>query len=435
MKKILFIATLAAAVLGACTKQAAISAPEPQWYTNQAYFEEKNGMYEEMPIYPTNIVMVGDDYIDRGLWNEFYGDTAVKNRGITYDATEHVRYRIGKIAAQKPAKIFVSVGYNDVLHGTAPESIVAAIDDIFTVIGKLSPATDCYWLNIVGSSSLPAEQVAAIDQVNAEVANLSSRRSFNVIDICSALRPGVDEGRYSWDGGKLLNGTGYEALCSTLDEKVGKPHLNRADEKEYPLEVSDYYRHRASLLRSLPSTEGKIVMLGNSLNNNAPWAELIPLDYVLNRGISGDVIDGVCQRLDELENDNPVKIFLMTGTNDLINEPDIAAVKVWERYEHLLREIRRMYPGTILYVQSILPLNPKTKFYEGFNEKAAEINKLLSAGMDRYDYFYLDIAEKLSDANGDLNARYTTDGIHLSATGYFVWCTELVKGNRMMNIF
>ena len=435
MKKILFIATLAAAVLGACTKQAAISAPEPQWYTNQAYFEEKNGMYEEMPIYPTNIVMVGDDYIDRGLWNEFYGDTAVKNRGITYDATEHVRYRIGRIAAQKPAKIFVSVGYNDVLHGTAPESIVAAIDDIFTVIGKLSPATDCYWLNIVGSSSLPAEQVAAIDQVNAEVANLSSRRSFNVIDICSALRPGVDEGRFSWDGGKLLNGTGYEALCSTLDEKVGKPHLNRADEKEYPLEVSDYYRHRASLLRSLPSTEGKIVMLGNSLNNNAPWAELIPLDYVLNRGISGDVIDGVCQRLDELENDNPVKIFLMTGTNDLINEPDIAAVKVWERYEHLLREIRRMYPGTILYVQSILPLNPKTKFYEGFNEKAAEINKLLSAGMDRYDYFYLDIAEKLSDANGDLDARYTTDGIHLSATGYFVWCTELVKGNRMMNIF
>ena len=435
MKKILFIATLAAAVLGACTKQAAISAPEPQWYTNQAYFEEKNGMYEEMPIYPTNIVMVGDDYIDRGLWNEFYGDTAVKNRGITYDATEHVRYRIGRIAAQKPAKIFVSVGYNDVLHGTAPESIVAAIDDIFTTISKISPATDCYWLNIVGSSSLPAEQVAAIDQVNAEVANLSSRRSFNVIDICSALRPGVDEGRFSWDGGKLLNGTGYEALCSTLDEKVGKPHLNRADEKEYPLEVSDYYRHRASLLRSLPSTEGKIVMLGNSLNNNAPWAELIPLDYVLNRGISGDVIDGVCQRLDELENDNPVKIFLMTGTNDLINEPDIAAVKVWERYEHLLREIRRMYPGTILYVQSILPLNPKTKFYEGFNEKAAEINKLLSAGMDRYDYFYLDIAEKLSDANGDLDARYTTDGIHLSATGYFVWCTELVKGNRMMNIF
>lgn len=435
MKKILFIATLAAAVLGACTKQAAISAPEPQWYTNQAYFEEKNGMYEEMPIYPTNIVMVGDDYIDRGLWNEFYGDTAVKNRGITYDATEHVRYRIGRIAAQKPAKIFVSVGYNDVLHGTAPESIVAAIDDIFTVIGKLSPATDCYWLNIVGSSSLPAEQVAAIDQVNAEVANLSSRRSFNVIDICSALRPGVDEGRFSWDGGKLLNGTGYEALCRTLDEKVGKPHLNHADEKEYPLEVSDYYKHRASLLRSLPPTEGKIVMLGNSLNNNAPWAELIPLDYVLNRGISGDVIDGVCQRLDELENDNPVKIFLMTGTNDLINEPDIAAVKVWERYEHLLREIRRMYPGTILYVQSILPLNPKTKFYEGFNEKAAEINKLLSAGMDRYDYFYLDIAEKLSDANGDLDARYTTDGIHLSATGYFVWCTELVKGNRMMNIF
>ena len=435
MKRILIIATLAATLLGACGKEAAISAPEPQWYTNQAYFEEKNGMYQEMPVYPTNVVMVGDDYIDRGLWNEFYGDTAVKNRGITYDATDHVRYRIGKIAAQKPSKLFVSVGFNDVRHGTAPEEIVKNIDDIFSVIGKLSPETDCYWLNIVGASSLPAEQVAAIDQVNAAVAELSARRNFDVIDICSALRPGVDEGRYSWDGGNYLNGAGYEALCQVLDEKMGMEHLNRADEKSYPLEVSDYYKHRVSVLRSLPATEGKIIMLGNSLNNNAPWAELFPLDYVLNRGISGDVIDGVCQRLDELESDRPVKIFLMTGTNDLINEPELPAVKIWERYEHLLQEIRRMYPNTILYVQSILPLNPKTKFYEGFNEKAAEINKLLSAGMDRYDYFYLDIAAKLSDANGDLDARYTTDGIHLSATGYFVWCAELVKGNRMMNIF
>ena len=123
-----------AAVLTVCCTGCSQQVPsaKPEWFTNAAYFEEKNGMYEEMPVFPKNIVMVGDDYIDRGLWNEFFGDTTIKNRGITYDATEHVLYRIGKIAAQKPAKIFVSAGWNDVLHGTAAETIVTNLEQVFT---------------------------------------------------------------------------------------------------------------------------------------------------------------------------------------------------------------------------------------------------------------------------------------------------------------
>ena len=118
MKRTLYVVAMAVvwAVCGTGCTQRPVA--EPEWFTNADYFEEKNGLYQELPIYPANIVMVGDDYIDRGLWCEFFGDTTLKNRGITYDATEHVRYRIEKIAAQRPAKIFVSVGRNDLLHGT-----------------------------------------------------------------------------------------------------------------------------------------------------------------------------------------------------------------------------------------------------------------------------------------------------------------------------
>ena len=156
---------------------------------------------------------------------------------------------------------------------------------------------------------------------------------------------------------------------------------------------------------------------------------------VVNRGISGDVVEGVRQRLDEIIPDNPSKIYLITGTNDLINEPELSAVGLWDRYEKLIKDIRDNLPGTTLYVQSMLPLNPKTKFYEGFNERAAELNKLIEAAHERYDYIYLDIASRLTDENGDLNAEYTTDGIHLSAAGYFVWAAELAKGSRMMTQF
>ena len=98
MKKIFYVVALMSVVLAGCSKDTSKTYAKPDWFTNSNYFEEKNGMYEELPVYPTNIVMVGDDYIDRGLWSEFFGDTTLKNRGITYDGAEHVRYRIGKIA-------------------------------------------------------------------------------------------------------------------------------------------------------------------------------------------------------------------------------------------------------------------------------------------------------------------------------------------------
>ena len=428
MKKSLYVIALAAVVMAGCNKVSLPPVEKPSWYTNPAYYTEKDGLYAELPIYPQNIVMVGDDYIDRGLWNEFYGDTTVKNRGITYDATCHVLYRIDRIAKQKPAKIFVSAGYNDLLHGTATDTIVDNVKNIFARVKALSPETKCYYMNIV----LLGAQAEAGARVNAAVKELSDKEGFGYIDIDAVLREGIENGAYSWDGGKFLNGAGYAALAKALEEQAGLPALNVPDDKEYPLEVSDYYKHRVSMFRSLPKQNGKIVMLGNSLTNNAPWAELFPLGYIINRGISGDVVDGVHQRLDNFEGTKPDKFFLMTGTNDFVNDPEVTALTVWTRYEALIKDIREQFPRTMLYVQGILPMNPKSAYYAGFNEKAAEVNKLLAAGEERYQYVYLDIPALLSDNNGDLKSEYTADGIHLTATGYFVWAAELAKGLRMM---
>ena len=431
MKKILFVVAMASVLLAGCSKGPENPYAKPSWFTNEYYFEEKNGMYEEMPVFPDNIVMVGDDYIDRGIWNEFFGDTTLKNRGITYDATEHVLYRITPIAAQKPAKIFVSVGYNDVINDKSKEAAVENIEKIFKQIHKVSPKTKCYWLNIAGVSGMEPEKLEALKYINSQVKDLSEKNDFEVIDLVAALQEGISNGTYSWDGGKLLNGAGYEALAQAIERQVGKPHLNKANDREYPLEVSDYYKHRVSVFRSLPEKEGMIVMLGNSLNNNALWTELFPFGTILNRGISGDVVDGVCQRVDEIVPDKPAKIFLITGTNDFINDPEVTGPQVWERYEKLIKTIRTELPDTKLFVQGTLPLNPKSKFYEGFNERAMELNKFLEAGKGRYEYYYIDLPAVLSDEKGDLDERFTTDGIHLSAFGYFKWATELAKGMRM----
>ena len=173
-------------------------------------------------------------------------------------------------------------------------------------------------------------------------------------------------------------------------------------------------------------------MLGNSLNNNALWVELLPFTSVINRGISGDVIEGVYNRIDDIAEEKPNKIYLMIGTNDIINNKDIKVSELWASYEKLIKKIRSDVPKAYLYIQSTLPLNPKSKYYEGFNPKVEELNKLLAANTGKYNYIYLDIAEQMKDDKGDLKAEYTTDGVHLSANGYFVWATQLAQGNRMI---
>ena len=89
MKRLLFVVALMPVLLAGCSKKPVQNPyPKPDWFTNATYFEEKDGLYEELPVYANSIVMVGDDYIDRGLWSEFFGDTATESHN---DALIHFR--------------------------------------------------------------------------------------------------------------------------------------------------------------------------------------------------------------------------------------------------------------------------------------------------------------------------------------------------------
>ena len=52
----------------------------------------------------------------------------------------------------------------------------------------------------------------------------------------------------------------------------------------------------------------KIIMLGNSIIRHANWVDLLVRKDVINRGISGDNLSGMCDRLKYLKDKN-AKIF------------------------------------------------------------------------------------------------------------------------------
>ncbi len=435
MRKNLFLLTLATFVaITFATSCKEETAAEPSWYTNQPYFLEKHILYAELPVDTSNIVLVGDDFIDRGMWSDFFGSGKVIGRGITYDGTEHLRYRIGGIAKAKPKKIFLSAGARDIMHGDDNALILERVTEICKIVKKASPESEIYYIGVTPLGEMTTEQVTQTAEFNNSLAEFADETGFTFVDMASVLtdESGAINPAYSWNG-MLLNGAGYEAYAKAIEPFVGFTALNKAQEGEMKAERFDHYNHRLSIFRSLPnSKEYSVIMLGNSLINNAPWNELFPFLNILNRGISGDVVEGIIDRVDEIADENAKKIFLMTSTNDLINNQELPISELWAKYEALIIKIKEAIPGTVLYVQSTLPLNPKTKFYEGNNKRILELNKLLDAAKDRYGYVYLDIASLLSDANGDLADEYTTDGIHLSATGYFIWAKKLAEGHRIL---
>lgn len=187
-------------------------------------------------------------------------------------------------------------------------------------------------------------------------------------------------------------------------------------------ERTKYWEQRVSLFDKLPVVPGDIVFLGNSITDGGEFNELFDIENAKNRGISGDVIDGVQERLAQVTDGKPAKIFLLIGINDISH--DIPTIRLAGRYERLVKEIREKCPDTELYLQSVMPINNDFKRYKNLKGREKEVpalNKEIERIAGQYGATYIDLWPALADESGKLNKKYTNDGLHLTGPGYKAW--------------
>jgi hypothetical protein len=91
----------------------------------------------------------------------------------------------------------------------------------------------------------------------------------------------------------------------------GQQPATVTDSTKYPA----YYWHSKDMFYHLPDTRNEIVFLGNSITDGAEWFELLGNKRCRNRGISGDVTEGVLLRLDGVTKLKPSSIFILIGIN------------------------------------------------------------------------------------------------------------------------
>ena len=109
---------------------------------------------------------------------------------------------------------------------------------------------------------------------------------------------------------------------------------------------TDYYYQRKSLFAELPVTSEDIVFFGNSLTNGGRWHEMFNNPNIKNRGIVGDIVQGLYDRADLILKGHPKKIFLLIGTNDISHH--VGADSIARALDKLITRIKTESPTTQL---------------------------------------------------------------------------------------
>lgn len=182
------------------------------------------------------------------------------------------------------------------------------------------------------------------------------------------------------------------------------------------------FKLRVELFKSYPNSKKDIIFVGNSITQGVDWAELLQNKYARNRGISGDITYGVLERLDEITEGKPAKVFVLIGINDI--EHNIPDSLIVNNYRRIITRIKAESPKTKIYFHTLLPVNNEfTQFKKHYNkdEHILFVNTELKKIAAEENITLIDLHPHFLDASNKLDKRYTVDGLHLNAEGYKVW--------------
>jgi lysophospholipase L1-like esterase len=129
---------------------------------------------------------------------------------------------------------------------------------------------------------------------------------------------------------------------------------------------------------------------------------------ISNQGIAGDTINGVLHRLNDAYRENPDKLLVMVGHNDLVMR---------ENSQAALTEYRRICEKIISYhlkkvfITGLLPIDfISVKTVVDFNNGLEKLS-------EDFGYTFIPVREAFINKNGKAKADLS-DGLHLTKNGY-----------------
>ena len=171
-----------------------------------------------------------------------------------------------------------------------------------------------------------------------------------------------------------------------------------------------------------------IVFLGDSITEFYPIHDIYLDLPIVKSGVSGYKTTDILDKMDEMVyRYNPTKVFILIGTNDLNNDDP---KEVEENIKKIVENIKNNRKMAKIYVESIYPVNKSVNenvVSNRNNGKIKEVNSNIEEYCKKNNITYIDVYSLLEDEDGNLDKKYTEDGLHENDLGYARISQVLIK--------
>ena len=180
---------------------------------------------------------------------------------------------------------------------------------------------------------------------------------------------------------------------------------------------------------SLKKAYTNYLFLGDSITDFYDLDKFFKKKFFVNSGISGNTTDDILNDMENrVYNYNPSKVFILIGTNDLNKDKSIDYIT--NNIIKIIEQIKKNRKETIIYLESIYPVNKKINKKMVANRDNNDIKKI-NEKIKKYaldnNITYIDTYTLLKDENDNFNELYTDDGLHPNEKGYEVITKEIKK--------
>ncbi|KKK38733.1 hypothetical protein WQ57_07025 [Mesobacillus campisalis] len=198
---------------------------EEEVTVSSPYYAARNDVFSTTTGPAGGTILIGDSLTDMNEWEEAFPGKNIKNRGIYGDTTKGVLNRLEPVISQKPEKIFIMVGINDLEEGVKKDSLLKNYQSILSTLKNGLPDTEIYIQSLLPTheelNAKSAIKNEEITEINEELKQLAQNQDAFYIDLYPKFESedGQLAKKYTVDG-VHLNGEGYKVWEETIRKYV-----------------------------------------------------------------------------------------------------------------------------------------------------------------------------------------------------------------------
>lgn len=145
----------------------------------------RRGIFEALPIQEGCIMFVGDSLTQRNEWADMLQNKKVINRGIDSDRITWLNDRMPNLLANKPSKVFIKIGINDIWDGKRAPQIA---EEYAILLDQFKTLENC---EVYIQSCLPVNHTKYhhliknedVQEVNEALKELASKYHYTYINL------------------------------------------------------------------------------------------------------------------------------------------------------------------------------------------------------------------------------------------------------------